>query len=381
MTCLTYFEPLEDGHCTFWARMVLLAAVQDARVSRLRLVTSQNMAKRLSDVVVSTGLELKFLSELQLAPLRQHRLAARGFAQWSTARKCLMETGGQLFLPFFDHAAFGAAADRRAVTGQISGIIFRPPNAYNHPSSLRHRVDSARRWLTYMSTRRAVRQLFTLDEVAAQAAVSRATGLLTYLPDPAPDLSLLHERVREPRTDGRQVFLLFGALGRRKGIFMVLEALSHMRAERRAAMAFRFVGRVLPQDRQAFIERFEVAHNAYPEMVFEWRDNFVSDAALAQEIVNCDVLLAPYQDHVGSSGVMFWATAAGKPLIGQRTGLIGYQLEHYDLGFTVDTTDPLALSRALDTVGAKVGKPRNYAFLQAHSPAAFTGTILDGLLS
>jgi glycosyltransferase involved in cell wall biosynthesis len=383
MTCLTYFEPLEEGHCTLWAQLILRAAAEDGRVTQLRLVTSANLARRLEAVVKATGLELKILSETQLALLRQNQLSARGLAQWAAARSCLDDSKGQLFLPFFDHAAFGAALDRRGVAGHISGVIFRPPNAFNQAASLRRRLDSARRWVSYLTARRkAVRRLFTLDEMAPKAAVSRAAGLLTFLPDPAPDLSLLQGRSSQLRTDGRKVFLLFGSLGQRKGIFAIIESLSQLPAARRAAMALRFVGRVLPQDRETFLARLEAARSTYSEMAIEWLDNFVSEETLAQEVIDCDVVLAPYQNHVGSSGVMFWAAAAGKPLIGQRTGLMGYQLERYNLGFATDTTDPRALAgaltRALDGAGHR---PSNKAFLRAHSPAAFTGTILDGLLS
>lgn len=378
-TTLTYFEPLEDGHCTFWARMLLPAAARDPRVSRLRLVTGAEMARRLEDIVKELGVELVTLSDEQLGSLRQEALLPRGRAQWAMAREALEGVGGQLFLPVFDHAIFGAVVDRRPVPGQISGIIFRPPNGHNHPGTLKRRLDSARRWGTYLGAQRpALRRLFTLDETAPKAAVSNATGLLTFLPDPAPDTSLLEERIQTPREDGRRCYLLFGSLGVRKGIFAMLDALAHLSPQVREKMALRFVGRVLAQDREAFTAQLSQAREDYPEMALEWVDEFVSDETLAQEVVDCDVVLAPYQNHVGSSGVMFWATAAGKPLIGPRVGLLGYQLSHYNLGLAVDTGNPEALARALETVPAR---PRNEAFLRSHSPEAFTDTILDGVLS
>ncbi|SDF50296.1 Glycosyl transferases group 1 [Salipiger thiooxidans] len=379
MTSLTYFEPLTAGHCSFWARMVLQAAAADPRISRLRFVTGREMADRLSDVVDATGLELEVLPEAQIDALSQDGLMARGRAQWAAARACLEGVGGQLFLPFFDHAVFGAAVDRRPMKGQVSGILFRPPNGYNLPTTPRRRVDVSRRWGTYLAAKRpAVRRLFTLDEVAPQSAVSRMSKLLTFLPDPAPDLSLLEGRERRPRSDGRKVHLLFGSLGSRKGIFVVLDALAHVSADVRATLALRFVGRALAQDREAFTAALERARAAYPEMAIEWVDDFVSDEELAQEVSDSDVVLAPYQNHLGSSGVVFWATAAGKPLIAQRTGLMGYQIDRYDLGLAADTTDPAALARAMEAVEMR---PRNTEFLGAHSVPAFTGTILGELLS
>ncbi|MFD2112996.1 glycosyltransferase [Thiorhodococcus fuscus] len=340
------------------------------------------MAQRLTDVVETSSLELQILSEAQLIPLRQMHLTARGLAQWSFARRTLQECGGQLFLPFFDHAILGAVLDRRHVEGQISGIIFRPPNAYNYPSSIRHKLDSMRRWGTYLAAHRgAVRRLFTLDEVAPQTIAPSLAGILTFLPDPAPDLSLLHARERRLRTDGRRVFLLFGSLSRRKGIFTILESLLYLRQGLRDSMVLRFVGRIPPQDCEAFMERIDAARNAFPEITIECLNDFVSDETLAQEVIDCDVVLAPYENHIGSSGVLFWATAARKPLISQRTGLIGYQMERYDLGFAVDTTDPRALARALEAANTSGTRPCNDDFLQAHHPVTFTSSLLDELLS
>lgn len=336
------------------------------------------MAARLDDIVQRDGIDLTILTDAELAPLRQDALLARGHAQWATARDCLAETGGQLFLPFFDHAVFGAAVDRRPLRGQVSGIVFRPPNAHNLPATLRRRLDTARRWGTYLAARRpGVRKMFTLDELAPQVALSRATGLLHFLPDPSPDLSLLADLAPRPRADGRRSYLLFGSLGARKGIFATLEALAHLPTETCCRIALRFIGRALPQDRDAFSARLAQARADHPEIAIEWVDDFVDDYTLAQEVTDCDVVLAPYQNHVGSSGVMFWANAAGKPLIGQRTGLVGYQIARHDLGLAADTTDPRALARAMTTVGPR---PRNSAFLQAHSPEAFNSTILDSLL-
>ncbi|WP_146592396.1 glycosyltransferase [Puniceibacterium confluentis] len=379
MTTLTYFEPLEAGHCAFWARMTLLAAARDPRVSRLRLVTGAEMADRLSDVITTAGPEVTVLDETAIAALRQDGLMARGRAQWAAARAQLDGVGGQLFLPFMDHAVYGAVLDRAKVEGQISGIIFRPPNTYNYPLSVGRLKQSTRRWGSYLAAQRPeLRRLFSLDEYAPRAAISRMAGLLTFLPDPTPDLSLLENRARQPRADGGTVYLLFGALAERKGIFALLDALGHLPADSRAGLVLRFVGRIDPADRSRFMAHLAQVQSACPEAVIELVDDFVSDETLAQEVVDCDVVLAPYQNHIGSSGVVFWAAAAGKPLIAQNTGMMGYQIAEHDLGLTVNTTDPLALALALDRTEAR---PRNAAFLAAHTPDRFTDTILEGLLA
>ncbi len=379
MTCLTYFEPLEAGHCAFWAEMVLQAAARDERISRLRLVTSPTLATRLDTTVRSTRLELVQIRQSDLAELRKDNLLQRGKAQWNTARNLLAVTGGHLFLPFLDHAIYGAILDRSKVNGRVSGIIFRPPNGYNLPTSSRRSLDVARRWGSYLAARRpALHRLFTLDEYCANSLISRAAGILTFLPDPTPDLSLLHHRTRQPREDGRRVLLLFGALAARKGIFAALEALKHLSPEANSKTVLRFVGKVVPPDRDAFKAKIAEVRSLCPNAKIELVDAFVSNDILAQEVVDCDVVLAPYQNHVGSSGVIFWAVAAAKPLIAQSTGLMGYQLDHYGLGMPVDTHDSKSLAAAFANVDTF---SRNTAFLASHSPKAFTNTILNGCLT
>jgi glycosyltransferase involved in cell wall biosynthesis len=277
-----------------------------------------------------------------------------------------------------DHAAFGAILDRRKVHGQVSGIIFRPPNSFNHASPIARSLDSCRRWSTYLTAQRpALNRLFTLDECAASQGWVKKSGLLTFAPDPAPDLPFQSCTVAAAGSGGRRVFLLFGALTQRKGIFKMLDAIKHVPPDRQRTMTLRFVGRVDPSDAEAFHARAAETAGAYPEIRIEILDDFVSEDALAQEVVSCDVVLAPYQNHVGSSGVMFWASAAGKSLIAQKTGLMGYQVMRYGLGMTVDSTDPKAIAASL------MSPPlprRNKAFLQRHSPQAFTRAILDGVL-
>lgn len=377
MTRLTYFEPLTAGHCAFWAGIVLQAAARDPRVEHLRLVAGAELAARLAPVTAAHGIRVEILPQDELAQLSGGGLLRRGRAQWSKARALLAAEGGQLFLPFFDHALYGAILDRRPVNGQVSGIIFRPPNGWNLPATARSRLDAVRRWTSYAAARRpALRALFTLDEWASAQPIARRLGLLRFSPDPAPDLSLL-AAAGPPRRGSRRVALLFGALTRRKGIFRLLEAVAHLAPETRAALEIRFVGRLDAEDRAAFLTALSETRAAFPESLLTLVDRYVPDQELACEIAGCDVVLAPYQNHVGSSGVAYWSAAAGKPLITQNTGFIGWQAGAHGLGIAIDATDARALARALS---APVVAPATaQAFLAEHRPETFARAILNGV--
>lgn len=379
MKQLIYFEPLTEGHCASWASILLQAAANDPRVSGVRLVASRELVERLGGAADVPGLSVEILTEEELEFLTTGPLISRGLAQWQKSRELLQGGAAELFLPFFDHALYGAILDRRQIKGHVSGIIFRPPNNHNVPRNLRSRVDSARRWMSYVCAHRPhLRQMFTLDQKASRFLQGLGQNLLVFAPDPAPDLSLLQRAKSQINAgSGRSVMLLFGALSRRKGIFKVLEALEYLSLEERSQMEIRFIGRLDPADRIEFLDRFEAAISVFPEIRLTLKDKYLSDEELAEEVLRCNMVVAPYQNHMGSSGVLFWAAAAGKPLICQNTHLIGWQVEEYTLGKAIDTTDPEALARAfasppLPPIGTG-------PFLSMHEAKNFSRMIIDGM--
>ncbi len=60
-----------------------------------------------------------------------------------------------------------------------------------------------------------------------------------------------------------------------------------------------------------------------------------------------DVVAAPYQKHVGMSGITVQAAAVGRPLLCSDYGLMGELTRQYQLGSTVDASSPRAIGEAL----------------------------------
>ncbi|MES2844223.1 MAG: hypothetical protein V4747_04245 [Pseudomonadota bacterium] len=378
MTAFTYFEPLIDGHCAFFAELVTSGALRDPRISRVQLVTDPALVDRLGSL--DSRIELTALPKASLFELREGGLLARGRAQWAEACRLGADTGGAVFLPFFDHAVVGAALARGRGAGEarISGIVFRPPNRHGLRPGLRSSFDTARRWATYALARGpSLGRLFTFDEVAPVSCVGRLTGTLHFLPDAAPDVSLLAACRPIQRPDGRAVALLFGALTARKGLFEIVDAWARQSDDWLDGRVLRLVGLLGNEERPRFQATLENLSTARPRALIELHDQFVDDATLAQEIVNADLILAPYQNHVGSSGVVFWACAAGKPLLTQNTGLVGYQAQKYQLGRTVDCTDVASLSVALAEPWEIL--PADPSLMTRHSQQNVLHVLLDGM--
>jgi glycosyltransferase involved in cell wall biosynthesis len=377
-----YFEPFSGGHCAYYAESILAAARADPRLSEVSLIASPELIGRLKNSGKFDDLRTTALTVDELAQLTTGNLIGRGLRQWSHARDLIEGAeGGICFMPYFDHALPWAILDRRPVEGTITGIIFRPPNPYGHTASLSLEINALIRWFMYLgSIRPAVPKLFTLDERATQSGIGKITKRLTFLPDPAPDLGLLEACQSNLRADGRLTYLLFGALRTRKGIVKLMAALPKLDITVQSRIAVRLVGRIDSKERSSIEAAIATARAEAPNLVIELFDAFLTDQELAQEIVNADVILAPYQNHIGSSGTLYWAAAAGKPVLSQRTGLMGYQVSRHDLGKTIDSTDPDAISLGISQDFGNWHPSNPKIFLDQHTGDVFSRIILETLL-
>jgi glycosyltransferase involved in cell wall biosynthesis len=68
----------------------------------------------------------------------------------------------------------------------------------------------------------------------------------------------------------------------------------------------------------------------------EFVGTYVSDRAIDEGLRWCDVVVAPYIGHVGSSGLINIAAQYGRPVIAQSSGQVGTEVRGHDLGVTID---------------------------------------------
>ena len=378
MSSFTYFEPLHDGHSTLWAHTVLVHAAKNSRISKVALVTNAQMAGRLQDTCQSYGISMEILPAETIARLTQSSLLARGRAQWRTALEIRAQTNGDVFLPFFDHAVIAAALDRRSYSGpgKISGVIFRAPNNYGMQTNWRRTFENLRRHFSYsLAKRKSINTLFTLDETLNDSAGSYWKSALTFLPDLAPKITLLPYHAR---ADGRKIWLLFGSLTARKGIYQMVEAWAMKGTDFHQSNVLRLIGKIAAEEQTIFMRRVNELLKSTPEMLIEIEDQFLNDVELTQEVCNSAVILVPYQNHIGSSGVLYWAAAAGKPVLSQNCGLMGFLVQKYGLGKIVEAADPSRIAKALDQEQTANIDP---SFYRGHSPKAFAEALLNGVIS
>ena len=113
-------------------------------------------------------------------------------------------------------------------------------------------------------------------------------------------------------------------------------------------------------------------------------DRFVDEDEISSFFMAADLALLPYQQHVGSSGVLVRAASEGIPVLGSDYGLIRRNIETHRLGLTIDSTNAGAISKGLERwldggiISFEIQKAK--AFGAANTASQFCSTIFSTLL-
>lgn len=306
---------------------------------------------------------------------RAHRRALREVSGTAT---------GPVLLMYFDDAQYAAAMHPRSGP-PLAGIYFRSP--FDVPSST---VRTLRKRAVLRSALRsvAVQRLFCLDPRdvdPVDAVARRRVGVV--LPDavePPEDLPAAPDARRDLEIEpGVHVFLLFGALNRRKGLDVLASAASLMDPSALDRAVFVVAGSTRPSDREAVDEALDRLRRRARVVRL---DAFVPDDRMHALFAAADTVVMPYtSDHSGSSGVVIRAAASDTPVVGPEGGMVGDAIRQHHLGIGVDTTSPRALAAGLASV---IGEPtRGFeptaarSFAARHTSERFAGTIIGELQS
>ncbi len=142
----------------------------------------------------------------------------------------------------------------------------------------------------------------------------------------------------------RNVFLMFGVLQKRKGIYQLLDAIALLPPHLCQKLCLLLVG---PIGSELLIKtRIRELCEALPIQVIS-HDQFVPDREIQPYFQVADVILAPYIRHIGMSAVLVRAAAAQKPVLASNYGLMGQMVKHHKLGITVDSSVPSEIAKGL----------------------------------
>jgi glycosyltransferase involved in cell wall biosynthesis len=242
----------------------------------------------------------------------------------------------------------------------FSGIYFRPTFHYHmfanyHPD----RQERRQHWRERVTWERIFRSpqlqtVFCLDPFAVTAIASQQHhSKVVHLADPvqpypstSSDLTTLKTKLGIETH--RRVFLLFGGLDRRKGIYQLLDAIQLLPSELCEHFCLLVVGQPHPTEQVNIHQKITTLCQNKPLQSIEHYD-FVPEADVPTYFQLADAILAPYQHHVGMSGILLLAAAAGKPVLSSDYGLMGELARRYQLGLVVDSTKPTEIANALAT--------------------------------
>lgn len=240
----------------------------------------------------------------------------------------------------------------------FSGIYFRPTFHYggfsNHIPSRQEKLQQLREKfaLNRILHHRQMRTLFCLDPFAAKYIEQwQHNKTVVHLPDPVvtdtiPSLDSKYLRERLGIDGDRKIFLFFGALDGRKGIDQLLDAISLLPNSLCEQLCLLLVGATGVAEKAAIQAKIESLCETQPVQIVEHYD-YVPESEVSAHFQLADVVLAPYQRHVGMSGILLLAAAAGKPVLSSNYGLMGEIVRRYQLGIAVDSTIPAELARGL----------------------------------
>lgn len=319
----------------------------------------------------------------------------RALVEWQIFCHYARDTGATDGLAmFFDRFQLPLALGL-PVPCRVSGILFRTTLHYQclAGSRLTWRITlrAGREVVLWRLAlhHRAMQTLFSLDPLAVPALQQMAgRARVTHLPDPiefqpAPPQRVAALRQQLGVESGRQIALLFGFLEERKGLYPLLEALSLLPHAIQSRVCLLLIGQVAPKDVEKLARSLdELTRHTALQIILH--DAFTPEAEVPIYFQMVDFVLAPYQGHIGSSGILLWAAAAGKPVLAPTYGLMGELVRRHQLGLAVDTTQPQALAQGCMTFltnDAATGFNQAAAaqFARSHSAEQFAQALVQHL--
>lgn len=245
----------------------------------------------------------------------------------------------------------------------FSGIYFRPTIHYDEFSNFcPNRRDRLQQWRERVQLARVMKNsqihtLLCLDPFVVPYLHRQYTPVKSgkvqavHLPDPVQVYDHSLNQVQTLKQDlgiapERQVCLLFGALTRRKGIYELLTALGQLSTSDCQHLCILLVGPLAQDDQLRIMEQIQELQKSQPIHII-LSNKFVADKDIQPYFQLADVILAPYQRHVGMSAIVVRAAAAQTPLLASDYGLMGELTRRFQLGYAVDSTNPAAIAHAL----------------------------------
>jgi glycosyltransferase involved in cell wall biosynthesis len=359
------FDLSVRGHHPNYIKYLIHYWQQHPQGDRLNILVSPRFLTEHTDVVALADhhSDIRFVaitpSEAAALPARKSswQRALRVFQEWQLLCKYARELAAtHCLLLYFDTYQLPFLLAKPAPCS-VSGVYFRPSfhyqdlNGYQPTRKERWLQQREKFLLSRILTHPQLHTLFCLDPFAVEKLNQRyPQKKAVSLPDPVITSSVSQSQVAELQQrlgiePHRRVFLLFGALTERKGVFQLLEAIRQQSSQLCQQMCLCLVGESRIASR--IESRLSDICQIKPLQAIQQYE-FISDEQVRAYFQIADVILAPYQKHIGMSGILLLAAAAEKPILSSDYGLMGELVRRHRLGVCVDSTSPATLAKGLE---------------------------------
>jgi glycosyltransferase involved in cell wall biosynthesis len=320
----------------------------DQAQSQIRFVTLTNHEQ--ASLIDSADLEQSFQGRVR-----------RAFQEWRILQHYTQQLGTTHCLLMYLDTVLLRLALSSNLPCPFSGIYFRPLFHYSQFANYQPvRREQIWQWRDRVCLARLLQSaqlqtLFCLDPLAVEALNQLdSQHRALYLPDPVqvtaqPDLDAAALRQTLGISPNRKICLLFGVLTERKGTHQLLAAIEKLSPALCEQLCFLLIGPI-PADQQQWLEARVDQITTFRAVQIVCRHEFVADHNVQPYFQLADLVLAPYQRHIGMSAILVRAAATGTPVLAADFGLMGEVTRRHQLGVTVDATDPDAIATALGQI-------------------------------
>jgi glycosyltransferase involved in cell wall biosynthesis len=359
---LMLFDLSVGGHHPNYIRYLIEHWNHKKIEGHLFIVVSPDFFKKHDDVVrLSTpSIEFIAISSDEATRLIQSKQAVQSsFLEWELHCKyaATLQIDHSLLM-YFDHLQLPIIFGTRPPC-MFSGIYFRPTFHYKHFENYVPTIkDIFRAWrqkllLSVVLKNKQLATIFSLDCYAVpyiESLAPKSKGI-KHLPDPITAIQVTPQDVQDFKKnlgieENRKVFLLFGLLSERKGIFQVLEAAKLLTtdvAQRCCLLLIGEIPTIIKSDILDIID--DLRRKSSIQIIIN--DDYQSEEIIPLYFSASDIILAPYQQHVGMSGILLWAAAAKRFILASNYGLLGELVYRYKLGIQVDSTNPEEIVKSI----------------------------------
>ncbi len=402
---LMLFDLNVSGHHPGYIQHLVKYWTENGIPGNLDVLVSPNFLKLHSDIVDLADPDKHRTKFVAISPEEQVSLEGKNFLakriilpfkEWEILCKYARDLGTTHCLIMYLDTLMLPVTLGKKFPCPLSAIYFRPISHYsefpNFEPSLREQL-----WLWrdkfYQSKifrGEKLKNLFCLDPLAIPYLEKyQGSVQVSHLPDPVQIYNQSESELNELRESlgieaDRKVFLLFGSLSDRKGIHQLLEAVLMLPADLAEKLCLLLVGPSVSLERTRMENRMAEILQSLPVQIIRC-DQFISDPEIQAYFQIADVILAPYQRHVGMSAILVRAAAAQKPVLSSDYGLMGEITRRYELGLTVDSRFPKAIAQGMTQMlrasPKKFGNPdKMKSFAQENAAERFAQVIFDHLL-